>query len=108
MNDWPPPQPPSSDPRRSERAGYAVALLFWAASLFPLGAAFLSLLCDVDGDCTAADTNQRRIGLAIAALLWLASGPVAMAASRKRLFLLASILPFVLAAPLAPYFLAGP
>ena len=108
MNDWPPPQPPRQDRRGSDGGGYAIAFIFWAASVIPLGAAFLSLLCDVDGACTAADTNQRRIGLAIAALLWLASGPVAMAASGKKWFLLASVVPFILAAPLAPYFLAGP
>jgi hypothetical protein len=83
-------------------------LTFWAASVIPLGLAFLTLLCDVDGECTAADTSQRRIGLAIAALLWLGSGPVAMVVSGRRWFLLASIVPFVLAAPLLPYFIAGP
>lgn len=74
----------------------------------PLAAAFLTLLCDVDGECSAADTMQRRAGLAIAAVIWLASGPVAMAVGGRKLFLLASIIPFVLAAPLAPYFIAGP
>lgn len=108
VNDWPPPPPSPSDRRRSDGAGYAIALVLWAASVIPLGAAFLALLCDTDGDCTAADTNQRRIGLAIAALIWLASGPAAMAASGRRRFVFASVVPFVLAAPLAPYFVAGP
>lgn len=105
-----PPPPPPSRPGgdKSTEAGYTIALICWAATVIPLGVAMLTLLCDVDGDCTAADTNQRRAGLAISALIWLASGPAAMAVGGRKMFLLASIIPFVLTAPLAPYFIAGP
>ncbi|MEL7157059.1 MAG: hypothetical protein AAFN30_10715 [Actinomycetota bacterium] len=89
-------------------AGVVLAIGCWLAGLVPLLAASLTLLCDIDGECTAADTNQRITGLTITAVVWLASGPLAWLAGRRRWLLAASLVPFVAALPLVPYFIAGP
>lgn len=104
----PPPSDPGRESGRAVAAAVVVALLCWGASIIPLGIAVLSLLCDVDGECTPDDTNRRVISLVAAMALWVASGPLAMAIGRRKWLLGLPIVPFLLAAPLLPYFIAGP